>query len=139
MFITLTAAMLLTACDSLDKNGAINEILPGDWAFNYELQSDVETGLSFSYEQVIFRADGTCAITYPDGYDEDGNVVYGALSGTYQAGDASIYIQGVLDDGVEREMLWRILSFSQKEIVAEYEFEFQGQSVTAILTLERIL
>jgi hypothetical protein len=34
-------------------------------------------------------------------------------------------------------MHWIILSFSDKQIKAEYKFDFDGQSVTAFVTLER--
>ena len=58
----------LTACDKLsDDDDMVVEILPGTWAFSYELQSEEDTGLSFNYDHVVFRQDGTVSIIYPDG------------------------------------------------------------------------
>jgi hypothetical protein len=34
-------------------------------------------------------------------------------------------------------MHWMILSFSNKQIKAEYKFEFNGQTVMALVTLDR--
>lgn len=119
--------MLLASCDKLDDgDDAIVEVLPGTWLFSYELQSEAETGLTFQYDHVIFRTDGTCSITYPDG----------SMEGTYRAGSAVIKIEGEAG-GEQRTMLWRILSFTKKQVVAEYEFEYNEESVTAIVTLDR--
>ena len=78
-------AGMLTGCDKLsDDDDAIVELLPGTWAFSYELLSEEDTGLSFSYDHVIFRKDNTVTITYPDGQ----------IDGTYRAGSAEIRIEG---------------------------------------------
>ena len=121
-------AGMLTGCDKLsDDDDAIAELLPGTWAFSYELQSEKDTGLSFSYDHVIFREDGTVSITYPGGQ----------MDGTYRAGNVEIRIEGKLDDNEERLMHWVIQSFSNKQIKAEYKFEFGEQTVTAFVTLDR--
>ena len=121
-------SVALSSCDKLsDDDDAVADLLPGTWAFSYELQSEEETGLSFSYDHVIFRKDSTVTITYPDGQ----------IDGTYRAGNAEIRIEGQLDDGQERLMHWVILSFSDKQVKAEYKFEFDEQTVTAIVTLDR--
>ena len=121
-------AGLLMACDKLsDDDNAVAELLPGTWAFSYELQSEEETGLYFSYDHVIFRKDSTVSITYPGGQ----------LDGNYLAGGTEIRINGKLDDGKERIMHWIILSFSNKQIKIEYKFEYNEQSVTAFVTLDR--
>lgn len=131
--IFLLVAMVLMAgmpagCDKLsDDDDAVAELLPGTWAFSYELQSEEETGLSFTYDHVIFREDNTVTITYPDGQ----------MDGRYRAGSAEIRIEGQLADGQERLMHWVILSFSSNRIKAEYKFELGGQSVTAFVTLDR--
>ena len=121
-------AGMLTGCDKLsDDDDAIVELLPGTWAFSYELLSEEDTGLSFSYDHVIFREDNTVTITYPDGQ----------IDGTYRAGSAEIRIEGDLGDDLERMMHWVILAFSDKQIKAEYKFEFGEQTVTALVTLDR--
>lgn len=119
---------ILTGCDKLsDDDDAIVDLLPGTWAFSYELQSEEDTGLSFSYDHVIFRKDNTVTITYPDGQ----------MDGTYRAGSAEIRIEGDMGDGQERMMHWVILAFSDKQIKAEYKFELGEQTVTAFVTLDR--
>lgn len=119
---------ILTGCDKLsDDDDAIVDLLPGTWAFSYELQSEEDTGLSFSYDHVIFRKDNTVTITYPDGQ----------MDGTYRAGSAEIRIEGDMGDGQERMMHWVILAFSDKQIKAEYKFELGEQTVTALVTLDR--
>ena len=119
---------ILTGCDKLsDDDDAIVDLLPGTWAFSYELQSEEDTGLSFSYDHVIFRKDNTVTITYPDGQ----------MDGTYRAGSAEIRIEGDVGDGQERMMHWVILAFSDKQIKAEYKFELGEQTVTAFVTLDR--
>ena len=121
-------AGVLSGCDKLsDDDDAIAELLPGTWAFSYELQSEEDTGLSFSYDHVIFRKDNTVTITYPDGQ----------MDGTYRAGSAEIRIEGELGDGQDRLMHWVILTFSNKQIKAEYKFEFGEQMVTDLVTLDR--
>ena len=58
-FLLLSVVLMagsLIGCDKLsDDDYAVAELLPGTWAFSYELQSEEETGLSFSYDHVIFR------------------------------------------------------------------------------------
>ena len=121
-------AGLLTSCDKLsDDDDAIVDLLPGTWAFSYELQSEHETGLSFNYDHVIFRKDSTVTITYPDGQ----------MDGKYRAGSAEIRIEGKLADGQDRLMHWVIQSFSNKQIKAEYKFEYNEQTITALVTLDR--
>ena len=123
IFLLLSIVLMvgtLASCDKLsDDDDAVAEILPGTWAFSYELQSAEETGLSFSYDHVIFRKDSTVTITYPDGQ----------MDGKYRAGSAEIRIEGKLADGQDRLMHW--------QIKAEYKFEFNEQSVTALVTLDR--
>ena len=106
----------------------ILDILPGTWAFSYELQSDEETGLAFEYDHVIFRQDGTVSITYPGG----------SLEGTYQVGSAVIRIEGRITENETRQMLWRIISFSSQTLSADYSFDFNGQSITALVMLEKV-
>lgn len=118
----------LMSCDKLsDDDDAIVDLLPGTWAFSYELLSEHETGLSFNYDHVIFRNDSTVTITYPDGQ----------MDGKYRAGSAEIRIEGKLADGQDRLMHWVIQSFSNKQIKAEYKFEYNEQAVTALVTLDR--
>ena len=130
-FLLLSVVLMagsLIGCDKLsDDDYAVAELLPGTWAFSYELQSEEETGLSFSYDHVIFRKDSTVTITYPDGQ----------MDGKYRAGSAEIRIEGKLADGQDRLMHWVILSFSNKQIKAEYKFEFNEQTVIALVTLDR--
>lgn len=125
----LMLCTLLASCDRLDDGdeGLVREVLPGTWAFSYEFQQE-DTGLSFSYDHVIFRKDGTVSITYPDG----------SLEGTYEAGSVSILITGDMGTGEMRQMLWRILSFSTRQLVLEYQFDLNGQSITALVTLQKV-
>ena len=128
LFSIALVAGTLTGCDKLsDDDDAVVELLPGTWAFSYELQSEEETGLSFNYDHVIFRKDSTVTITYPDGQ----------MDGKYRAGNVEIRIEGRLADGQDRLMHWIIQSFSNKQIKAEYKFEYNEQSVTALVTLDR--
>ena len=126
--LMLLATGTLAGCDKLsDDDDAVVDLLPGTWAFSYELQSEEETGLSFNYDHVIFRRDSTVTITYTGGQ----------MDGKYRAGSAEIRIEGQLADGQDRLMHWMILSFSNKQIKAEYKFEFNGQTVMALVTLDR--
>lgn len=131
IFLLLSIVLIagsLASCDKLsDDDDAVAELLPGTWAFSYELQSEEETGLSFNYDHVIFRTDSTVTITYPGGQ----------MDGKYRAGSAEIRIEGKLADGQDRLMHWIIQTFSNKQIKAEYKFEFNEQSVTALVTLDR--
>jgi len=129
-FPILILCCLLWGCDKLEDGDAdvIRDILPGTWAFSYELQSEEETGLAFEYDHVIFRTDGTVSITYPGG----------SLEGTYQAGSAVIRIEGKTNGDETRQMLWRIISFSSQTLKADYSFDFNGQSITALVMLEKV-
>ena len=129
IFMTI-CALMLTGCDKLDDGDAslVREVLPGTWAFSYELQSEEEVGIEVDYEYVIFRDDNTVSITYPEG----------SLEGTYEAGSVAIRIDGAVDGGSQQQMLWRIITFSKKKITAEYKFDWQDQAVTAIVTLEKV-
>ena len=128
--IMTMCALMLTGCDKLDDGdaGLVREVLPGTWAFSYELQSEEEVGIEVDYEYVIFRNDNTVSITYPEG----------SLEGTYEAGSVAIRIEGNVNGGEQQQMLWRIITFSKKKITAEYKFDWNGKSVTAIVTLEKV-
>ena len=135
----MLCSLLLTGCDKLDDSddGMVSEVLPGKWAFSYVIRSDEDPGLEFNYKQVIFNEDGTCAITYVDHKDFDGNPVMGALNGTYVASSTMIRIVSSDFDGEERVMLWRIISLSAKQIVTEYDFTMGSSSMTAVVTLDK--
>lgn len=130
LVIAMTICTLLSGCDKLDDGdaGLVREVLPGTWAFSYELQSEEEVGIEVDYEYVIFREDNTISITYPEG----------SLEGTYEAGSVAIRIEGNVNGGEHQQMLWRIITFSKKKITAEYKFDWNGQSVIAIVTLEKV-
>lgn len=130
LFATLLLG-LLTGCDRLDDgdDSVVQTVLPGAWAFSYTLESEDDTGLAFEYDHVTFREDGTVSIYYPGG----------SLEGTYTAGSAAIKIEGSVDGSSEiRDMLWRILTFSNELITAEYKFTLDGSDITAVVTLERV-
>jgi len=116
---------LISACDKLENGNAINEILPGLWAFSY--QTDEELDVTIDYDNVMFANDGTCSIS-------SANEI---LTGTYRASDAVIRIDYNLS-GEERTMLWRIVSMSPYKIVSTYNFDYQQQNVNATVTLDRI-
>ena len=40
-------------------------------------------------------------------------------------------------DDQERIILWRVLSISSKQIIAEYSFDYHDQSFTVVVTLDR--
>lgn len=123
------ACFVLTGCDKLDDSDGdiMNEILPGRWSFSYAFKDDADPGLEFQYNLVLFNEDGTCALTY------DG----GALTGTYQATSAMIRIVSSDISDEERTILWRILSLSSKQIIAEYSFDLHSQSYTVVVTLDK--
>jgi len=123
------ACFVLTGCDKLDDSDGdiMNEILPGRWSFSYAFKDDADPGLEFQYNFVLFNEDGTCALTY------DG----GALTGTYQATSAMIRIVSSDIGDEERTILWRILSLSSKQIIAEYSFDLHSQSYTVVVTLDK--
>ncbi len=121
---------LLTGCDKLDDSddGMVREILPGKWAFSYIIKSDKDPGLDFEYKTVIFNEDGTCAITY----------IGGALNGTYVASSSMIRIVSNDIGSEEQVMIWRIVSLSEKQVVAEYDFSIgDSGSMTAVVTLDK--
>ena len=126
---TLMVALLLplTACDKLENGTAINEALPGKWSFSYTTSEEID--FSLSYEFLLFNADGTCAITYPDGQ----------IEGRYRASDAVIRIEAALDNGKEDTYLWRVLSMSPYRIVTEYDYEeSESHKITLTLTLDKV-
>lgn len=125
--VALLAMLLNMACDELSKeDGGISEVVQGTWSFTYEIKGDL--GLAFSYEHVIFNADGTCAITYPDG----------ALHGTYQAGNGFIRIDS--DETLNaKPMMWRILSFAPYRVSAEYILELEDRDVLITICLEKVV
>ncbi len=127
----LGCGLLTTACDKLDDgdDGALQAVIVGDWDFSYQLESKEDIGLAFEFDQVKFRQDGTCSITYADG----------SMEGTWQAGNSVIKIDGTLDNGSTQTMLWRVHSFSAKQIIAAYIFELNGNSVKATVTLDKVL
>ena len=124
----LFASLLNATSARLSLTKWVKEVLPGTWAFSYELQSEEEVGIEVDYEYVIFRDDNTVSITYPEG----------SLEGTYEAGSVAIRIDGSVDGGDQQQMLWRIITFSKKKITAEYKFDWHDQTVTAIVTLEKV-
>jgi hypothetical protein len=131
LMLALIGSGVLSACDKLDDgdDGALQGVIVGDWDFSYELLGDEDTGLAFEFQQVIFRQDGTCSITYPEG----------SLEGTWRAGNSVIKIEGSIDNGDMQTMLWRVQSFSARQLVAEYDFEINGTSVKAVVTLDKVL
>lgn len=153
--MAVLGGFMLSACDKLDDSddGIMNEVLPGKWAFSYAFKGDVDPGLDFQYRYVLFNEDGTCALAYIVGeeprtddagnhvLDNEGRVVYDAvydaLHGTYQATRAMIRIVSSDIGGEERILLWKITSFSAKRLVAEYSFNLNAQSLTAVVTLEK--
>lgn len=121
----LTAGLGLTACEKLGGNDAIREVLPGQWSFSYTTSEELD--LEFEYELVVFQTDGSCSI----------NSETEELNGTYRASDDVVVIDADHTPN-DKPMLWKILSFSPYRIVAEYEFEDNGQSVTATIYLEKV-
>lgn len=124
--IWLVALLTLTACDKLEDSDVINETLPGTWAFSYKASEQLDFEMSF--QCVIFREDGTCSLTYPDGQE----------NGTYRASNAAIKIDAVID-GEQQTYLWRVLVMSPDRVVAEYTHQMQGgRDVTLTVTLEKL-
>lgn len=117
----------LGGCDKLEDGNAISEALPGQWRFSYKTSEELD--FTLSYEYVIFREDGSCAITYPGGQNE----------GSYRASDALIRIDTVLDDGREETFLWRVMEMSPYRIVTAYDYEVSdGHTLTLTVTLDRL-
>ncbi len=130
IWMMLLGSLLLTGCDKLDDSddGMVREVLPGKWAFSYVLKSEEDPGLEFDYKNVIFNEDGTCAITYTDG----------AINGTYVASSAMIRIVSYDFGSEEQVLIWRIVSLSEKQIVAEYDFSLENTgNITAVVTLDK--
>ena len=124
--IWLVALLALTACDKLEDSDVINETLPGTWAFSYKASEQLDFEMSF--QCVIFREDGTCSLTYPDGQE----------NGTYRASNAAIKIDAVID-GEQQTYLWRVLVMSPDRVVAEYTHQMQGgRDVMLTVTLEKL-
>lgn len=123
--IWLVALLALTGCDKLEDSDVINETLPGTWAFSYKASEQLDFEMSF--QCVIFREDGTCSLTYPDGQE----------NGTYRASNAAIKIDAVID-GEQQTYLWRVLVMSPNRVVAEYAHQAQGRNVTLTVTLEKL-
>lgn len=123
------ACFMLTGCDKLDDSDGdiMNEVLPGKWSFSYLFKDDADPGLEFRYKFVLFNEDGTCALTYDDG----------ALNGTYQATSAMIRVVSSDIGNQEQIIIWRIISLSSKQIVAEYSFDYRDQSFTVVVTLDK--
>lgn len=154
--IFLLLATLLAGCDKLDDgdDDVMRQVLPGTWAFSYTFRGDAELDPGVNFKQVIFNADNTCAITYLNTLqpvvdnegnpvtDEDGNPVYedvyGAYHGTYQCSSSMIRIVSNEFGDEERILLWRLLSYTAKQIVAEYDISQNGKSATATVTLDRL-
>ena len=141
LWMTMLCGLLLTGCDKLDDSddGMVAEVLPGKWAFSYIIKSDTDHGLEFNYKNVIFETDGNCQITYIDKYDAEGNPVMGALHGTYVASSSMIRIVSSDIGGVERVLIWRIVSLSAQQVVAEFDFSLDDgmSSMTAVVTLDK--
>jgi len=125
LFALLTIALSLTACEELGGDDAISEVLPGHWAFSYTTSEELD--LEFEYDMIIFNADGTCAIT------SESEEQYG----TFRASDAVVVIEAEHTPNGQ-PMLWKILSFSPYQIIAEYDYEDNGQRVTATINLEKV-
>lgn len=123
------ACFLLTGCDKLDDSDGdiMKEVLPGKWSFSYLFKDDADPGLELQYMFVLFNEDGTCALTYDDG----------ALNGTYQATSAMIRVVSSDIGNQEQIIIWRIISLSSKQIIAEYSFDYHDQSFTVVVTLDK--
>jgi hypothetical protein len=123
------ACFLLTGCDKLDDSDGdiMKEVLPGKWSFSYLFKDDADPGLELQYKFVLFNEDGTCALTYDDG----------ALNGTYQATSAMIRVVSSDIGNQEQIIIWRIISLSSKQIIAEYSFDYHYQSFTVVVTLDK--
>ncbi len=126
----LLGGLLMTGCDKLDdsEDGMVKEILPGKWAFSYIIKGDKDPGFEFVFKNVIFNEDGTCAITSTES----------AINGTYVANNSMIRIVSNDIGSEEQVLIWRIVSLSEKQVVAEYDFSLEGSgSMTAVVTLDK--
>ena len=125
-WLVLALCCCMAACEDLAQDdGAIKSVLPGTWSFTYEADGDL--GFELNYELVIFRTDNTCSITYDEGQ----------LDGTYRTGDALISID-VPERDDDHPLLWRLVSFSPYEVVADYLYDADGRSVTVTVTLSKV-
>ena len=61
----------------------------------------------------------------------------GELHGTYVASATMIRIVSYDIGNEERVMLWRVVSLSPRQVVAEYDFTLDGVSMTAVVTLDK--
>ena len=129
IMLAVAGCFALSGCDKLDDSdgGIVNEVLPGKWTFSYKFKNDADPGLEFQYKYVLFNRDGTCDLIY----SED------ALHGTYQTTGAMIRIVSSDLGDEERIMLWRIISLSSKQLIAEFDFDYHAQSFTAVVTLDK--
>lgn len=119
--------MALASCDKLEDSDVINETLPGTWAFSYKASEQLDFEMSF--QCIIFRPDGTCSLTYPDGQQ----------NGTYRASNAAIRVDAFID-GSEQSYLWRVLEMSPYRVVAEYTHDAgNGRQVALTVTLEKLV
>ena len=126
LIIWLLALLSLTACDKLEDSDVINDTLPGTWAFSYKASEQLDFEMSF--QCIIFRQDGTCSLTYPDGQE----------NGTYRASNAAIKIDATID-GELKTYLWRVLEMSPYRVVAEYAHQMQGgHEIVLTVTLEKL-
>jgi len=124
--IWLMALLALTACDKLEDSDVIGETLPGTWAFSYKASEQLDFEMSF--QCIIFRHDGTCSLTYPDGQE----------NGTYRASNAAIKIDADID-GEVKTYLWRVLEMSPYRVVAEYAHQMQGgREIVLTVTLDKL-
>ena len=81
-----------------------------------------------SFQCIIFRQDGTCSLTYPDGQE----------NGTYRASNAAIKIDANID-GEQKTYLWRVLVMSPYRVVAEYTHQMQGgREIVLTVTLDKL-
>lgn len=127
IMLWLAAFLVSTGCDKLEDSDVINETLPGTWAFSYKASEQLDFEMSF--QCIIFRSDGTCSLTYPDGQED----------GLYRASDAAIRIDAEID-GEERSYLWRVLEMSPYRVVAEYTHDSgNGRQVTLTVTLDKLM
>ena len=126
LIIWIVALLTLTACDELEDSDVINEALPGTWAFSYKASEQLD--FEMSYQCVIFRSDGTCSLTYPDGQE----------NGTYRASNAAIKIDANVD-GETKTYLWRVLVMAPDRVVAEYTHQMQGgREIVLTVTLDKL-
>lgn len=124
-FMVMLAGWMLAGCDKLEDSD-IGEVLVGKWAFSYKTSEPLDFELS--YRQVVFEADGSCALLYTDG----------ALEGTFRSSKDLIRIEATAD-GKEQVLMWQVLSLSPYKIVADYDYEYSdGHKLKMTVTLDRL-